>query len=126
MHTSILLAIKGNPEIYSNNRTNFTGPLIKKKVKKIFTRAKQEPNELLERLDQSKVYNRLRTDDVQWSFDPLEASHQGGVWKCMIHSVHKILDALLKEELVKNETVMSTFLCEVEGILNEWAFASYQ
>ena len=87
------------------NGTNFTG-------------AEQELREALERLDQSKVYSRLRTDDVQWSFNPPEASHQGGVWEPIIRSVRKILGALLKEQLVNDET-LSTLLCEVEKILND-------
>ena len=49
---------RGKPkEIYSDNGTNFTG-------------AERELREALERLDQSKVYSQLRTDDVQWSFNP--------------------------------------------------------
>ena len=97
---------QGKPkEIYSDNGTNFTG-------------AERELREALERLDQSKVYSRLRTDDVQWSFNPPEASHQGGVWERIIRSVRKILGALLKEQLVNDET-LSTLLCEVEKILND-------
>ena len=54
---------QGKPkEMYSDNGTNFTG-------------AERELREALERLDQSKVYSQLRTDDVQWSFNPPEASH---------------------------------------------------
>ena len=97
---------RGKPkEIYSDNGTNFTG-------------AERELREALERSDQSKVYSRLRTDDVQWSFNPPEASHQGGVWEHIIRSVRKILGALLKEQLVNDET-LSTLLCEVEKILND-------
>ena len=57
-------------------------------------------------------------DNVQWLFNPPEASHQGGIWERMIRSVGKILGALLKEQLVKDET-LSTLLCEVEKILND-------
>ena len=47
-----------------------------------------------------------------------EASHQGGIWKLMVRSVRKILGALLKEQLVNDETLL-TLLCEVERILND-------
>ena len=86
MRISVLLATEGKPkEIYSDNGTNFTG-------------AERELRETLERQDQAKIYNSLRSNDVQWSFNPPEASHQGGIWECMIRSVRKILGALLKEQ----------------------------
>ena len=45
---------RGKPkEIYSDNGTNFTG-------------AERELREALERLDQAKIYNSLRSSDVQW------------------------------------------------------------
>ena len=97
---------RGKPkEIFSDNGTNFTG-------------AERELREALERLDQAKIYDSLRSNDVQWSFNPPEASHQGGIWERMIRSVRKILGALLKEQLVNDET-LSTLLCEVERILND-------
>jgi len=97
---------RGKPkEMYSDNGTNFTG-------------AERELREALERLDQTKIYNGLRSEDVQWSFNPPEASHQGGIWERMIRSVRKILGVLSKEQLVNDET-LSTLLCEVERILND-------
>ena len=97
---------RGKPkEIFSDNGTNFTG-------------AERELREALERLDKAKIYDSLRSNDVQWSFNPPEASHQGGIWERIIRSVRKILGALLKEQLVNDET-LSTLLCEVERILND-------
>lgn len=97
---------RGKPRrIYSDNGTNFTG-------------AERELREALERLDQTKVYNHLRLDDVQWSFNPPEASHQGGIWERMIRSVRKLLAALVKEQLMNDEELI-TLLCEVEKILND-------
>ena len=61
--------------------------------------------------------NSLRSHDIQWSFNPPEASYQGGIWERMIRSVRTILDALLKEQLVNDET-SSTLLYEVERMLN--------
>lgn len=97
---------RGMPkEIYNDNGTKFTG-------------AERELREALERLDQTKVYNRLRIDNFQWSFNPPEASHQGGNWQRMIRSVRNILGTSLKKHLVNDET-LSTLLCEVEMILND-------
>ena len=100
------VSLRGKPiEIYSDNGTNFKG-------------AWRELREALKRLDQTKIYNRLRSNDVQWSFNPPEASHQGGIWEGMIGSVRRVLGALLKEQLVDDET-LSTLPCEAERILND-------
>ena len=100
------VSLRGKPkEIYSDNGTNFKG-------------AWRELREALKRLDQTKIYNRLRSNDVQWLFNPPEASHQGGIWEGMIGSVRRVLGALLKEQLVDDET-LSTLLCEAERILND-------
>ena len=102
---------RGRPRaMYSDNGTNFTG-------------AERELREAFERLDQRHVCNRLRKDDVQWFFNPPEASHQGGIWERMIRSVRKILTALLKEQRINDET-LSTLLCEVEKILNDLPLTS--
>lgn len=100
------VSLRGKPiEIYSDNGTNFKG-------------AWRELREALKRLDQTKIYNRLRSNDVQWLFNPPEASHQGGIWEGMIGSVRRVLGALLKEQLVDDET-LSTLPCEAERILND-------
>ena len=67
--------------------------------------------EALERLDQAKIYNCLRSSNVQRSFNPPEASHQGGIWEGIISSIWKIFGALLKEQLV-NDKILSTLLCD--------------
>lgn len=107
---SVLSAAEGSPKRHSDNGTNFTG-------------AERELREALERLDQTKIYNRLRSTNIQWSFNPPEACHQGEIWERMIRSVRKILGALLKEQLV-NDELLSTLMCEVERILNDRPFTS--
>jgi transposase InsO family protein len=100
------VARRGAPkEIFSDNGTNFKG-------------AERELGKALQRWDQNKISDRLRRDEVQWHFNPPEASHQGGVWERMIRSVRKILKALLLEQIVSDETLL-TLLAEVERILND-------
>ena len=59
------------------------------------------------------------SNGVQWLFSLPQASHQGGIWERIVRSVRKILGALLKEQLVNDEPLL-TLLCEVERILNDW------
>jgi len=81
-------------KIYSDNGTNFTG-------------AERELKEALQRLDQASIFDRPRKENVQWSFNPPEASHQGRIWERMIKLEKKTLGALLKEQMVNDETVDS-------------------
>ena len=69
------------------------------------------------------VCDRLRKDDVQWYFNSTAVSHQGGMWERKIRSVRKILDALLKEQRIKDET-QTTLLCVAERILDDRPLAS--
>ena len=97
---------RGKPkEIFSDNGTNFKG-------------GERELREALERWNQDKINDRLRQDEVQWNFNPPEASHQGGVWERMIKSVRKILNSLMKEQVVSDETLL-TLMAEVEKIIND-------
>ena len=47
----------------------------------------------------------------------LAASYQGSVWEQLIRSVRRILHSVIGEHLVNKET-LTTFLVEVENILN--------
>ena len=59
----------------------------------------------------------LQQKEIFWVFNPPTASHMGGVWERMIRSVCKILNAVLKEQNLTEESLV-TLMCEVEAILN--------
>ena len=103
-------ARRGYPkDVYSDNGTNFVGAsgILKEEFKKLQTDKAQ-----------SMVYDRLRMHKVRWHFNPPQASHQGGVWERMIRSIRRILGALLQEQTVDDEALL-TFFTEVERILND-------
>ena len=50
-------------------------------------------------------------------FNPPAASHMGGIWECMIRSVRRVINALLKNQS-PNDKGQSTLMCKVEAILN--------
>ena len=93
----------------SDNGTNFVGAsgILKDEFSNI--RSDKE---------QSKIYNQLRQKGVTWHFNPLLASHAGGVWERIIRSIKRILTALTTEQTLDDET-LSTLLEEVERILND-------
>ena len=92
---------RGQPEVIrSDNGTNFLG-------------AERELREAVMKLDQDKIAERLRQKEIVWKFNPPAASHMGGVWERMIRSVRKVLQVLMKEQRLTDET-LSTLMCEVE------------
>lgn len=104
-------ARRGQPKhVYSDNGTNFTGAqaILREEFKKISENSTA----------QEKIRDQLRRNDIQWHFNPPAASHMGGVWERLIRSIRRILKALLQEQLVTDETLV-TFMAEVERILND-------
>ncbi|XP_043198840.1 uncharacterized protein LOC122368706 [Amphibalanus amphitrite] len=90
----------------SDNGTNFVG-------------ADRELKKELEFLVQHEAQIRrdLINRGIEWRWNPPGASHFGGAWERLIRSVRKILSGLLREQTFTDET-LTTFLCEVESIMN--------
>ena len=63
------------------------------------------------------IHEQLLQQDVPWMFNPPSGSHHGGIWERCIRTTRKILNALLKEQILSDESLM-TLLCEVGSIMN--------
>ena len=97
---------RGSPrDVYSDNGSNFVG-------------AARELKEAISKWDQSLINKTLCQKGISWHFNPPAASHQGGVWERVIRSVRRILTALAGERVLTDEC-LSTFVTEVERILND-------
>ena len=69
------------------------------------------------RVDKTKVVNAARQMEVEWSFNPPTASHQGGVRERMIRTIRKVLMTVVPCRLIIDD-VLSTVFCEVENLVN--------
>ena len=99
------IARRGKPDhIYSDNGSNFVG-------------ANCILRESLDELNQKSLNQFCCQQEIKWTFNPPTASHMGGAWERMIRSVRKILTALTRDQALDDEA-FSTFITEVEGILN--------
>ena len=97
---------RGSPrDVYSDNGSNFVG-------------ATRELKEAISKWNQSLINKTLCQKGISWHFNPPAASHQGGVWERVIRSVRRILTALAGERVLTDEC-LSTFVTEVERILND-------
>ena len=70
-------------------------------------------------MDHAIIRNRMHQAGIEWVFNPLAASHMGGVRERQIRTVRKILTAIIYEngEQLDDES-FRTVLCEVEAIVN--------
>lgn len=48
---------------------------------------------------------------------PPAGSHHGGVWEHCIHTIRKVMRALLREQVL-DDKMPATLMCEVESIVN--------
>ena len=100
------MARRGKPaKIFSDNGTNFVG-------------AERELREAIEELNSQKVKDALLIEAIEWHFTPPHAPHMGGIWERLVRSVKTVLKSLIKQDLLTDEQ-LTTFMCEVEKILND-------
>ena len=98
-------ARRGVPRLVrSDQGTNFVGAIA-------------ELRREFQNVDKAVVVSSARSMNVEWTFNPPYASHQGGVWERMIRTVRKVLIALLPQGTVSDE-VLSTVFVEVENMIN--------
>ena len=91
-------------EIFSDNGTNFTS-------------GERELRDAISYWNKEKIHNSLLQKNIKWSFNLPYGSHFGGIWERCIRTVRKILQALLREQIIDDERLL-TLMCEVESIMN--------
>jgi len=91
-------------EIFSDNGTNFTS-------------GERQLRDAISFWNQEKNHNLLLQKNIKWSFNPPYGSHFGGIWERCTRTVRKILQALLREQIIDDERLL-TLMCEVESIMN--------
>ena len=90
-------------EIRSDNATNFV-------------EAEKELKLLINEWNQTAIHNFLLQKQIKWIFNTPTASHHGGVWERCIRSVRKILNSVVRQQTLDDESL--TLMCEVENIIN--------
>ena len=99
------IARRGKPEqMRSDNGGNFVC-------------GEKELRSAIDDWNQEKIAEFLLQRNIQWTFNPPAGSHHGGVWERCIRTVRKVMNALLKEQVLDDEG-LSTLMCEVESIVN--------
>jgi hypothetical protein len=82
-----------------------------------FMKADKELKANIEEWNQQNIGTFCAQKGIKWTFNPPSASHMGGAWERLIISVRQILRALLKEQIVGDE-VLLTVVAEATTILN--------
>ena len=82
-----------------------------------FVRGERELRKAINSWNQNQIHDFLLQRNVKWTFNPPTGSHHGGVWERCIRTVRKVLKALIKEQVLDEES-LSTLMCEVKAIVN--------
>ncbi len=99
------IARRGPPKVIrSDNGTNFVS-------------GEKEIRTAINQWNQETIHQSLLQHNIKWIFNPPFGSHFGGVWEGCIRTIRKILSAVLNQQHVDDECLM-TIMCEVESIMN--------
>ena len=99
-------ARRGKPEtIRSDNGTNFVG-------------GQRELNQAIKSWNEAnKTKKHLLLNHITWEFNPPSASHMGGIWERQIRTARKVMNAILRNQVLDDER-LDTVFCEVEQVVN--------
>ena len=90
--------------MFSDNATNFVS-------------CNREFREAVGEWNKHQIHTALRQKEIEWTFNPPEASHMGGSWERMIRTVRKILMVLIPKYTVMDD-LLHTILLEVEEMVS--------
>ena len=82
-----------------------------------FVKGEKELQQAVRQWNQDKIHGFLLAKNIKWIFNPPAGSHHEGVWERCIRTVRKVMRALLKEQPLDDEGLL-TLMCEVEAIIN--------
>ncbi|CAC5383130.1 unnamed protein product [Mytilus coruscus] len=91
-------------KIRSDNGTNFVG-------------AEKELKRSISDWNVEQIHDVMLQRNIDWQFNPPAGSHHGGVWERLIRSVRKVMNSVIKEQILDDES-LHTLMCEIESILN--------
>ena len=99
------IARRGKPVLVrTDNGTNFVS-------------GEKELRTCIQKWNRQRIHEYLLQQEVRWIFNPPAASHHGGIWERCIRTTRKILNALLNEQVLNDEGLL-TLMCEVEAVMN--------
>ena len=82
-----------------------------------FVSGEKELRTCIQKWNRQRIHEYLLQPEVRWIFNPPAASHHDGIWERCIRTTRKILNALLNEQVLNDEGLL-TLMCEVEEVLN--------
>ena len=99
------IARRGKPVLVrTDNGTNFVS-------------GEKELRTCVQKWNRQRIHEYLLQQEVRRIFNSPAASHHGGIWERCIRTTRKILNALLNEQALNDEGLL-TLMCEVEAVIN--------
>jgi transposase InsO family protein len=63
------------------------------------------------------THDDLLLRGIKWEYNPPASSHMGGVWERQVRTVRKVMNSILREQVLDDERLITVFT-EVESIVN--------
>ena len=82
-----------------------------------FVSGEKELRTCIQKWNRQRIHEYLLQQEVHWIFNPPAASHHSGIWERYIRTTRKILNAILNEQVLNDEGLL-TLMCEVEAVIN--------
>ena len=79
-----------------------------------FVGASKELKQAIKNIDQNTANKHLIAKGINWKFNPPVSPWMGGIWESLV----KFVKVIIRNKLFTEEC-LSTFLCELESILNQ-------
>ena len=76
----------------------------------------------MHRLNRDRIVRTARHLDIEWVFNVLLASCQGGVWERLIRTIRRVFAAIIHPNCRLTDDTLRTFMCEVENLINGRSF----
>lgn len=77
----------------------------------------EELRESIQEWNYAQIHEFLLQNKIKWVFNPPFASYHRGLWERCIRTVRKVMNALMREQVLDDEG-LSTLICEVESTVN--------
>ena len=84
-----------------------------------FVKGERELREAVRDWNQQTIQEFLLAKSIEWIFNPPKGSHFGGVWERCIRTVRKVMTALLKEQPLDDEGLLTDNTVLKKRLINE-------
>lgn len=81
-----------------------------------FVRAERELKRTFSDWNVEQIHEAMLQRNIDWQLNPPAGSHHVCVWERLIRSVRKVMNSVIKEQMLDDES-LHTLMCEIASVL---------